>query len=139
MEVGARIRDVRHRRHLSLQQVASQAGISAATLSRIETGKQSLDVVLFLRLAAILELPPAALLEPPMQTDAIERLRRALATLAPEQRAELWNALALERSGSSLGSEALPDRLAELLAQIELFRVELESMRSSDVPKAVHG
>ncbi|HEY0590931.1 MAG TPA: helix-turn-helix transcriptional regulator, partial [Thermoanaerobaculia bacterium] len=62
MQIGDRLREARRQRRLSLQQVAQSAGISAATLSRIETSKQSLDIQLLLRVAETLGAAPADVL-----------------------------------------------------------------------------
>lgn len=129
MQIGDRLRQSRRDRRLSLQQIADNAGISAATLSRIETGKQSLDVALFLRLAEILDTPPSNFLEPPPEQNGIGEIRGTLLRLQPEQRAQLWTSLAVEASGSAR-PEPLPQRLEEMLAQIELLRAEVEAVRS---------
>ncbi|HVR43284.1 MAG TPA: helix-turn-helix transcriptional regulator [Thermoanaerobaculia bacterium] len=126
MPIGDQLRQTRRLRHLSLQQVAANAGISAATLSRIETGKQSLDVALFIELARILEVPPASFFGPESD-DGVADLRQAVLALPPRMRAELWTALA--RHAAERGDPA-PDRIPELLAQVDLLRAELLSMSS---------
>ncbi|MFZ2491326.1 MAG: helix-turn-helix transcriptional regulator, partial [Thermoanaerobaculia bacterium] len=60
--IGEALRSVRTARAMSLSEVATAAGISTATLSRIETGKQSLDVAVLVRICAILHVPAAQLL-----------------------------------------------------------------------------
>jgi transcriptional regulator with XRE-family HTH domain len=56
LQVGATLRQIRRDHHFSLRHVAEQAGISVATLSRVETNKQSVDVALLLALADILHV-----------------------------------------------------------------------------------
>lgn len=131
MPIGDRLREARRNRRLSLQQVAERTGISAATLSRIETGKQSLDVKLFLHLSEILETPAANFLEPAQDSDGMGDLRRTLMQLPRDLRSELWASLAEDASGD-LGRQGEPitNRLAELLAQIDLVRAQIEAMRT---------
>jgi transcriptional regulator with XRE-family HTH domain len=59
--VGETLRRIRREHRLSLRHVAEQAGISVATLSRVETSKQSVDVTLLLALARILRVSVADL------------------------------------------------------------------------------
>lgn len=129
MRIGDRLRQSRRDRRLSLQQVAGVAGVSAATLSRIETSKQSLDVALFLKIAEILDTPPSDFLEPPAQTNGVSELRRSLLRLPPDQRTQLWSSLAVEASEGN-HPDPIPERLGEMLAQIELLKAEVEAMRT---------
>src|SRR5205814_715452 len=54
--VGARIREARQARQLSLNAVAQKAEISVATLSRIERDQQRIDVALLMTLMRILKI-----------------------------------------------------------------------------------
>ena len=62
LDIGSRLRDARHASGMSLSTVAGRAGISAATLSRIETDKQNVGVDLFVELADIVGAVPGDLL-----------------------------------------------------------------------------
>jgi transcriptional regulator with XRE-family HTH domain len=84
--IGARLRQIRKSRGKSLTVIAGLAGISAPTLSRIETGKQALDSISqIVGLANALQIPPSELMRLPVpapangHTDsAIESVRLAL-------------------------------------------------------------
>ncbi|HEX8409224.1 MAG TPA: helix-turn-helix transcriptional regulator [Thermoanaerobaculia bacterium] len=60
--IGASIRDARRAQALALSDVARDADISAATLSRIENGKQSVEAALLVVLADVIGFPAASLL-----------------------------------------------------------------------------
>ena len=60
--IGENIRQARLAQDWSLADVAKKAKISVATLSRIETDKQTLELGLFLTLARILDRTPQDLL-----------------------------------------------------------------------------
>src|SRR4051812_11756060 len=57
--VAEALRRLRTERKLSLTRVAEKAGISVATLSRVETNKQNLDIPLLFTLARVLGVSPA--------------------------------------------------------------------------------
>jgi transcriptional regulator with XRE-family HTH domain len=86
MTIGRRLRRIRKSRGKSLEVIAGLAGISAPTLSRIETGKQALDSISHIvGLANALQIPPSELVRLPVpapangHTDsAIESVRLAL-------------------------------------------------------------
>jgi transcriptional regulator with XRE-family HTH domain len=125
-EIGGALRNARQGRGMSLSDVASKAGMSVATLSRIETGKQNVDVGLLMSLALILRVQPAALIggngdgRPPKTALAEE-----LATLSPADRAYVL-ASALKQSRRNEGSrEALHARVEGLLMTLDLIREEL--------------
>lgn len=132
MTVGDRIRQARTARHLSLNDVATRAAISVATLSRIERDKQGLDLVLFLLLARILKTPPRDLIGE--ETGAnFDSLATRIASLNHNDRLQLWRDLAAHRRNDR---SALHRRIArageevdELLAQLEYVRAEVESVR----------
>jgi transcriptional regulator with XRE-family HTH domain len=84
--IGARLRQIRKSRGKSLTVIAGLAGISAPTLSRIETGKQALDAISqIVGLANALQIPPSELMRLPVPAPAnghtdstIESVRLAL-------------------------------------------------------------
>lgn len=128
MQIGDRLREARRQRRLSLQQVARSAGISAATLSRIETSKQSLDIQLLIRVAETLGASPAEFLNG--GDDPVRELQRALRRLAPDARSALWATLADNASRpADHPPVSLRNRLSEILAQLDLLRAEVETMR----------
>ena len=129
--IGDRLRDIRHSQQLSLTQVASKAKISAATLSRIETNKQPLDLTLFLSLAKILKTPAREILSDAEAGEGQDELVRKIAQLGGEDRAELWRELAANRRSrrTSRSSREAAFQIDELLAQVEFLRSEIEGMR----------
>lgn len=66
-QVRARLRQARFERGLSLAALAERAGMTASTISRLETGERRLTLGQVERLAAALEMPTDALLvrDPP--------------------------------------------------------------------------
>ena len=133
MMIGDRLRDIRHSHQLSLSQVASKAKISAATLSRIETNKQPLDLALFLTLAKILKTPPREMLSDGDGGDVHDELVRKIGQLDDENRAELWRELAAsrrtQRQNRTPSTKAAALQIEELLAQVEFLRSEIEGIR----------
>lgn len=130
--VGSRLRDVRQSQRLSLTTVASKAKISAATLSRIETHKQALDLGLFLILAKVLKVSPRDLIgEDENTTD--DPLIGRLAALDSGQRAKFWRELTAarrtQRGGRRGDIRQLISEVEDLLAQIDFMREEIESVR----------
>jgi transcriptional regulator with XRE-family HTH domain len=67
MHVGARIRQERVGRNLTLKQLASRANLSAAWLSEIENGRHVIDLAQTFAIARALGLPPAGLLPPDLR------------------------------------------------------------------------
>jgi transcriptional regulator with XRE-family HTH domain len=63
-QVRARLRQLRFERGLTVRGLAARAGLSAATVSRLETGERRLTVAHVGRLAHALDVDPAALLGP---------------------------------------------------------------------------
>jgi transcriptional regulator with XRE-family HTH domain len=130
--VGSRIRQARTTRNLSLNDVATRAHISVATLSRIERDKQRLELGLFVLLCRILKTPPEDLLgeEYPENVDP---LAVRIASLQLADRVQLWRDLASSRRGeqrSSMRMQVLAEEVEELLAQIEFVRAEMESLHT---------
>jgi len=128
--IGARIRELRTARRMSLSDVAGQASISTATLSRIETGKQNIDVGLMTLIARVLHLSPHDLLDQDEETDGY--LADKIATLKPDDRARFWVDLGGSRKRNGVGSRRLEDigiEVEELLAQIDFLRGEVDRIR----------
>lgn len=61
---GARIREQRLQRRVSLRELARRVGVSAATLSAVENGRTGLSVTRLQDIARALEVPVGALVEP---------------------------------------------------------------------------
>jgi transcriptional regulator with XRE-family HTH domain len=111
--IGARLRIARKEHELSLASVAERASISAATLSRIENGKQPLGLELFLLLSSVLEISPDEVLAPddgdvPAETERRKSDRRR--------------------------SRPLSKRLDELVQQVELLRRKILAFREDLAP-----
>ncbi len=98
MEINLRIRQLRQERHLTLEQLAAKAGMSAGQLSQLERGTRNLNNPTIERLARALGVKPSDLIaEEPLSE--VERLSRAMAQLSPEDRARVEAfAIALLRS-----------------------------------------
>lgn len=133
MTIGERLRNARQSRRLSLQQVADQISLSAATLSRIETSKQSIDLKVFLMLANVLDLNPAELLE--KSEDWHDRsLATKFAAMSAGDRAMVWRELTsaskLQRAKSRRRPQmqAMALEIEELSAQIDLLRQQFEHL-----------
>ena len=87
--IGNKLREVRHSQSLSLTTVAGKAKISAATLSRIETNKQGIDLGLFLVLARILQAAPHDLLSEEQDSEQSDPLVQQIAALQTSDRTKL--------------------------------------------------
>lgn len=133
--IGEKIREVRQSQGRSLAEIAKKASISVATLSRIETDKQSIDVELLLVLARVLGIEAGDLIgsDGNGQHDGRHRLVQKIAGLEPTRRAELWRDLAAERrvqrAQNRPTARNLGTQVEELLAQMEFMREELEAVR----------
>lgn len=129
--VGEKIREVRQAQGWSLVEVAGEAKISVATLSRIENGKQSVGLGLFLLLAKVLHVSARELLpEEDEGNDKVDPLARRIAMLGTKQRTELWREVAAERRAQR-GHNARADaaqQVEEMLAQIDFLRDELDTI-----------
>jgi len=131
--IGERLREIRSARHLSLSDVAGKADISAATLSRIENGKQGIDLSLFLNLLKILRTQPSEVLEDNGSVPMSERLVDQISALDGDQRARLWRDLAVSRRTQRTrptDAKAMSQKFEELVAQIDYLREEIEAVRS---------
>lgn len=132
--IGERIRAARLAQDRSLADVAAKAQISVATLSRIETDKQSLDLGLFLSIAQVLQISAQQLIGDDGNGHSGDPLARRIAALGSRERLELWKELAEERRtqrGKRRGAEMrqVGQHVEELLAQVDFLREELESIR----------
>lgn len=130
--IGERIRAVRASQRLSLSDVASRAEISIATLSRIETSKQALDVELFMTLAKVLNTSPRSLLGDDEVPAGTVSLAAQIEALAPKERLRLWRDLAAARRSRPARAVAARDvehQVDELLAQLDYLRDEITSVR----------
>ena len=128
--IGARIRELRTARRMSLSDVAEQASISTATLSRIETGKQNIDVGLMTMIARVLHLSPHDLLDAEDESDGY--LADKIATLKPDDRARFWRDLSGSRSRNGAPARHYEDigrEVDEILAQIDFLRAEVDRIR----------
>lgn len=131
--VGENIRAARQAQHLSLTDVAGRAGMSAATLSRIETNKQSLDLGVFLTLARILRRPPHELLGEDGE-EGESPLATRIVSLGIGERSRLWRDLTAARrtqrsTKKSQSASNVALQVEELVAQIDFLREEVETMR----------
>ena len=129
--IGDRLREGRSARRLSLSDVAAKADISAATLSRIENGKQGLDVNLFLLLLKILRMQPSDIFGDDGNSSG-DRLVDQISRLTSEDRIKLWNDLAASRRlhrNRRANAQETSQGLEELIAQTEYLREELEAVR----------
>ena len=117
--VGEALRRARVDQRLSLSDVADQAGISIATLSRIETSKQNLDVPLLLILSRVLSVTASDLLGENGHGDGTATLTRRLAKLRPAERARL---IIASRSARAKDAQINVD---DLLSTLDILRDEL--------------
>ena len=130
--VGQKLRDARQLQQLSLTQVASKARMSAATLSRIENDKQALDVETLFVLARILGTSAEDLVRSDHNGSRDGApLADQITSLTTQNRARLWRDLASRRKRAPVrhDSRDLDSRIEELIAQVELLRQEIESVR----------
>ena len=120
-QLGVALRKIRRDHRLSLRRVAEQAEISVATLSRIETNKQSVDVELLLRLADIFGVTAGAILGEGNGEDDDAHLARLLRGLGPDERARLLlDSLTARREPKSIHAT-----MDGLISTIDLLRAEL--------------
>jgi transcriptional regulator with XRE-family HTH domain len=132
--IGEKIRGVRQSQGRSLAEVAGKAKISVATLSRIETDKQSIDVDLLIVLAGVLGIEASDLLGQSQSGD--EGLAQRIAGLDATKRAELWRQMTSERrtmrsnQRNPASSRNMTEQVEELVAQLDFVREELDAVRA---------
>ncbi len=132
MTIGERLRETRQAQELSLTEIATKAGISAATLSRIETDKQGIDLGLFLTLARVLKAVPHDLLGEADAEEQSDPLVKKIVSLASADRAQMWRDLTTARRERRRRTrQDVPGQFEELLAQFEYIRQEIESVRAN--------
>lgn len=74
--IGARIREERTRREMTLEELAEQVGVDAPRLSRYERGERGVDTVVLRRIARLFELPVDAFFEAPAADGVVALARR---------------------------------------------------------------
>lgn len=130
--LGARLRQARQSRRLSLKDVASRAQISVATLSRIERDKQGLDLGMFFTLSKILKTTPQDLMGSDQEDGRVDPLASQIARMDPTERTRLWKDLSAGVRSSKQGRARLHNlsyEVEELLAQIDFLRDEIRSVQ----------
>jgi transcriptional regulator with XRE-family HTH domain len=136
--VGEKLRQARVSQQLSLADVAAEAQVSAATLSRVERDKQAIGMELFLILARVLHAAPADLLGNG-EEEADGALATRIATMQTRERTRFWHQLNEERKEQRIRKRADIQNMAieveELLAQMDFLREEIDSVRARLVKK----
>jgi transcriptional regulator with XRE-family HTH domain len=127
MAVGEKIRKARQAKQLSLQQVAEKAHLSSATLSRIETNKQSLDLELFVELSGILDLDPGVLLSTRGTGD--QSVPVIFDHLSPDQRIGVWRKLTDLTRGQTIRTRYRREHIRQIAVEIEVLVAQMEFMR----------
>jgi transcriptional regulator with XRE-family HTH domain len=132
--VGENLRKARKAAGMSMQQLAGHVGVSTATLSRIETNKQALDMALFLQLAKFLRCDPSHLLgtEADANGNGVDPVIWRIAHMDSGERSQLWRALAsvtAERIDRRRSQHDLAEEIEELLAQIDYLKSEVLAVR----------
>jgi transcriptional regulator with XRE-family HTH domain len=129
--VGARIREARHARQLSLNAVAQKADISVATLSRIERDQQRIDVELLMTLMRILKINAQEVLDEQAPDDGVDPIVAKISALGSSERTKLWHGLTANRKSNraALPTRAMAQQVEEFLAQIDFLRGEIEAVR----------
>ena len=76
-EVGARIRELRNHKDMSLEELAERSGVSKTPLSKLERGKSNVTLKTLARVANALEVSVAAIMdiEDPSLLDGTDELR----------------------------------------------------------------
>lgn len=131
--IGEKLRGVRQSQGRSLAEVAGKAKISVATLSRIETDKQSIDVNLLVVLAEVLGIEASDLLGQGQNGD--DGLAQRIAGLDAKKRAELWRQMTNERRAMrsqqrTPSARSMNEQVEELVAQLDFVREELDAVRA---------
>lgn len=124
--IGPALRRLRMQRNASLAAVAERAQISVATLSRIETNKQGIEVALLLTLARILGVPVAHILGSGDQDVDLDALAAQLAVLPPDARAKV-----VRKSSAARKAKDLQPVFDELISGVDMLREQLLDVRRS--------
>jgi transcriptional regulator with XRE-family HTH domain len=129
--IGARLREARQARQLSLNAVAQKADISVATLSRIERDQQRIDVELMLTLLRILKVNAQDMFDEEPADEGVDPMVTKISNLPAPERTKLWRGLAATRKPDRqhIANRALAQQVEEFLAQIDFLRGEIESVR----------
>jgi transcriptional regulator with XRE-family HTH domain len=129
--IGERIREARMARQMSLSEVAAKTQVSTATLSRIENGKQTIDVTLLLLLAKTLRTSASEFIGESQEGSSTVADR--IVSLRPADRMRLWRELSETRRdvGDRMPIADIAQQLDECLAQIDLLRAEVERLRAA--------
>ncbi len=116
---------------MSLGEVAGRAGVSVATLSRIETEKQSISVELLIELASIIGENPGALVSGDGHDGPASRrdLVRDLANRSASERAGIIALATKESRRGRAQHDALSAQIDNLLATIDLIVDEINELR----------
>lgn len=118
--IGPTLRRLRTQRNASLADIARKAQISVATLSRIETNKQSVDVALLLTLARVLGVPVAHILGSGDEEINLDAVAAQLAALSPDARVKVYR-----DSSPARRTKDLQPVLDELISGVDLLREQL--------------
>lgn len=118
-EIGANIRAARQTRGLALAAVAGKAGVSVATLSRMENGKQAVDAALLVVVATIIDTPPAVLLGGAVASANAEAVIASLVIMADDERRRVIRSAVEHRSRTATADELIGEVVADLEAAAE--------------------
>ena len=130
--IGARLREARHARQLSLNSVAQKAEVSVATLSRIERDQQRIDVELLMTLMRILKINAQEVLDnEPSDDNGVDPMVSRISALPSQDRTKLWRGLAASRRSNdrAIAHRHIAQRVEEFVAQIDFLRGEIEAVR----------
>lgn len=132
--VGQRLKQARKDKGRSLADVGADIGVSAATLSRIENGKQAIALETFLHLCSALQITPSIVLETDQEPDAADPIIERFDQLQRLERMRFWSHLASQWQVGELDrrratADALSAQVEELLAQIEFVRAGIEAIQ----------
>ena len=119
-----------------MREVATRANISLASLSRIETNQQGLEIGLFLQLAKILNVDPTDILpEAPTENGHLDPLLRRMSVLSGKDRLELWHQLADQARSNRQNVRRsalnqLRQEVEELVAQIDFIQAQIGAVHN---------
>lgn len=113
---------------MSLHAIATKVGVSVATLSRIETNKQGIDLPFFLELAHAIGIEPAELIGENGNAGSSDALARRLAAFPPDERAQIMAAAARDAAPNGTRSD-LHRHLDALVTTLDVLRNELLEIR----------